>query len=314
MFGEWLIYAIISLILWGFVNAIDTFFVAEECYHNADEIIVVSSLFKIIGTAVVGGIFYQDMIKVDVINMLVAMGAGALLSFAFWFQIRATFMHNDNSLIHVFWNLSTPLITVLGWVMFEEQLSVTEYIGIGIVTIGAFIISFAKNEMEVDFWSFLYMIIPMIILYSFGEILGKYTEEIGKVDFWGSFPFVCLGQFAFGICLAISKRKSLSITDLWSRTMSGNWKLFLISETTELSALFFMMLAIAATPAIAYYATAEAFLPLIVIAVTAVVRTALNYFDRGFAFQNVFETNHMSGLTRKICATVIMAYGIYLIG
>lgn len=311
-FGEWLIYAILALVGWGAVNVMDTFFVEEEIYENATEGMIISSLFKAVGFFVVYGLFYKEAISVDLVNILLSILGGALLSGAFWFYFRAAMMYNDLSLVQVFWNLATPIVAVISWYVLDDKLEVTTYIGMGIVVIGAMLISFSRKSMNVELGKFFLLNIPLVILYSLSEVVIKYVEVSG-IDFWASFPYICLGQFLFGLQLLIFNWDSVQQNRLFERVSSGNWKLQIFSETVELGAFFFMMLSIAKTPAIAFHAVTEGFMPLVVIGVTGIAGFCMKKLGKSKSLSEVYKNNHTAGIWGKVFATVVMAVGIYFI-
>lgn len=311
-FGEWLIYATLAIACWGAVNVLDTFFVEEEIYENASEGMIVSSLFKIVGVLLVGGLFFAEAMKLSPTNIGLSMLGGALLSSAFWFYFRAAFLYNDLSLVQIFWNLSIPVIAFLGWRILDEKLNTYSYYGIAAIIFGAICISLSRKSFNVDFGKFFMINIPLVILYSLSQIVMKYVEEVGGVDFWGSFPYVCLGQVVFGIVLLICKWDDVQQDYLFERVYNGNWKLFISSEIIELVGLFFMMLSIAKTPAIAFHAVTEAFMPLMVIALTGITGVIMKAMGKSESLSEVYKNNHTAGIWSKVFATVVMAVGIYL--
>lgn len=312
-FREWLIYAVMAMACWGGVNVLDTFFVEEEIYDNANEGIIISSLFKIIGFFLVGGIFFEEAIGIGFDNAFLAMMAGVMLSVAFWFYFKAAFLYNDLSLVQIFWNLSIPLIAILSWILMGEKLQVISYLGIGIVFFGAVIVSFSKESANICLEKFFLIIIPLVICYSFAEIIMKYMEEVKTVGFWGSFPYVCLGQFLFGTVLLVFDWKAFRSKHLFRRVVYGNWRLFVLSEIIELGGVFFMMLAIAKTPSVTLFSVTESFMPLVVIVMTGLTGFIMKFLGKSDSLNVVYKKNHIAGIWGKILATVVMAVGIYLI-
>jgi drug/metabolite transporter (DMT)-like permease len=313
-FGDWLIYSTLALVCWGGVNVLDSFFVEEEVYENASEGMIVSSLFKILGTILVGGFFYQGIFDVGYSNIIFAMSGGALLSSAFWFYFKSAFVYNDLSLVQIFLNMTIPIVTILGIVFLGEELSLNSYIGIGIVFLGAMSIYFSENIPKVKLRTVLLLNIPLVILYSLSELVVRYVEEIKMADFWLIFPWICMGQFLFGLVLLFFNRKAVLKNKLFQRVASGNLKLFVFSEMLELLGLFFMMLAIARTTSVAFYTVAESFMPIVVVVMTGVSGYLMFVFKKGDSLQNIYKNNHLNGFWLKAFATTVMALGIYVIG
>jgi len=310
-FGEWLIYCILALVFYGAVNVLDTFFVEEEIYENANEGIIVGSIFKILGFIIVGGLFFDQFMTVDFLNAVLAILAGLFLSAAFWFYFRAAFVYNDLSLVQIFWNLSVPLIAIIGWFFLDEKFSFINYFGMVLVVLGAGFVSFSKEGVPPTFKKFLLLNIPLIILYSFSETVMKYVEEWGNIDFWASFPYVCLGQVVFGIILLAINYKKIKKDKLYERIIGGNTHLFVFSEFLELGGMFFMMLAIAKTPAVVFYAVMETFMPLVVIMMTGIAGYIMNFLGKSESLKNIYKNNHIAGIKVKILAVIAMAIGIY---
>lgn len=315
LFGEWLVYAVISIFCWGMINVLDSYFVGcEDVYRDEYEGMIISSLYKIIGVAIVGGFFFTKVIDISLVNALLSMLGGILISTAFMFYFFAVFYHNDLSLVQVFWNFSTPLVVVLAWVFLGEELNTNAYIGIGIVFLGSIVISFSKNQFKDKLGKLFMILIPMIVFYSVSEVLMKYLEEGRHVEFGQSFPFLCLGQVLFGIILLIVRWRKIQGTGFIKRMAGQNWFLFLSSEGLEITALFFMQLAIVKTPSVSLFGAMEAFMPLMAILLAGASVFILKFFKRENVLKKVYSENMVSGLTAKIIATAMMMVGIYLIG
>lgn len=309
MFGEWLFYAVASIVCWGLVNVLDSYFIENKTYENIWDGTIVSSLYKIIGVVVLGGIFFTKVIEISLTGALLSMLGGALISAAFLFCFAAILYHNDMSLIQVVWNLSSPVVVVMGWFFLGEKFAPMAYVGMIIVFAGSFIISFQKDSFKCNLGKLLLFLIPMVLLYSVSEVLMKYVE-IRNTDFEQSFPFVCLGQVLFGSIVLIFRQNPKHIGGI----IKGNWYLFFSSEALELVGLFLMQLAIAKTPSIALFGVVESFMPVMVVVLTGVSIFLLKIFKRGKTLERVYEENMLAGLPVKIIATAIMMIGVYLIG
>ncbi len=309
MFGKWLFYAVASLICWGLVNVLDSYFIENKTYENIWDGTIVSSLYKIIGVVIMGGIFFTKVVEISLMGALLSMLGGALISAAFLFCFAAILYHNDMSLIQVVWNLSSPVVVVMGWFFLGEEFAPLAYVGMIVVFAGSFIVSFQKDSFKCNLGKLLLFLIPMVILYSASEVLMKYVE-IQKIDFEQSFPFVCLGQVLFGSIILIFRRNPKHI----GRLIKENWYLFFSSEALELIGLFLMQLAIAKTPSIALFGVAESFMPVMVIILTGICIFLLKIFKRGKTLERVYEENMLAGLPAKVIATAVMMVGIYLIG
>ncbi|HSA08435.1 MAG TPA: hypothetical protein P5099_03635 [Candidatus Moranbacteria bacterium] len=309
MFGEWLIYAVASIVCWGLVNVLDSYFIENKTYENIWDGTIVSSLYKIIGVVILGGIFFTKVVEISLAGALLSMLGGALISAAFLFCFAAILYHNDMSLIQVVWNLSSPVVVVMGWFFLGEKFAPLAYVGMIVVFAGSFIVSFQKDSFKCNLGKLLLFLIPMVILYSASEVLMKYVE-IQKIDFEQSFPFVCLGQVLFGSIILIFRQNPKHV----GRIVKENWHLFFSSEALELIGLFLMQLAIAKTPSIALFGVVESFMPVMVVVLTGVCIFLLKIFKRGKTLERVYEENMLAGLPAKVIATAVMMAGIYLIG
>lgn len=309
MFGEWLIYAVASIVCWGLINVLDSYFVESKIYENMWDGMIVSSLYKVLGVALIGGIFFTKVLEISLMNAFLAMLGGALISAAYMSYFAAILYYNDTPLIQVAWILSSPLVVVLGWLFLGEEFSTKTYIGMGIVFLGAFAISFSKDSFKCKLTKFALLLMPMVILYSVSEVLMKYVEELRNVGFGQSFPFLCLGQVLFGMVLLVIRRNPKQI----GRIIKKNFGLFFFSEALELLGLFLMQLGIAKAPSISFFGVVEAFMPVMVIALTGISIFFLKIFKRGDTLKKIYEENMLSGLSAKIIATVIMMVGVYLI-
>ncbi|MEI6587586.1 MAG: hypothetical protein WCO05_01410 [Candidatus Moraniibacteriota bacterium] len=310
MIGEWLIYAVASIVCWGLVNVLDSFFIGSKVYENMWDGMIVSSLYKILGVLLIGGIFFTKVMEVSLASALLAMLGGALISAAYMSCFAAMLYYNDAPLVQLVWVLSSPLVVVLGYFFLGEEFTPKAYVGMAVVFLGAFVVSFTKGSFKCKLGKFALLLVPMVVLYSASEVLMKYVEEMRNIDFEQSFPFVCLGQALFGIVLLVIRRNPRHI----GRIISQNWKLFFFGEALELVGLFLMQLGIAKSPSIALFGVVEAFMPVMVISLTCVTVFFLKIFKRGAILERIYEENMLSGLPFKIIATAIMMSGVYFIG
>ncbi|EKE11549.1 MAG: hypothetical protein ACD_15C00062G0001, partial [uncultured bacterium] len=312
--GEWVVYMVMSLVCFGGVNVMDTFFIKEEIYEDVYEIIIVSSLFKAIGIILVGSIFFAEALALSWNVILFSMLGGALLSLSFLFCGIALFEYNDMSLIHVFWGLSTPVTTVMAWFFFEENLGMMSYIGIGVIVFGATLMKFSKKSLQCGLEKFfLLLMVPLIVFYSLSEVVMKHVEEGMGADFWATFAWVCAGQVVFGLLIMIVRYKKIRDAKLLRRiAQAENRNLFCISEIFELAGVFFMMFAIAESPSVSYYAVAESFMPIIVVILTGATGVIMNFLGKSQSVAEVFRENHLPGVGMTILASFVMAGGVCL--
>lgn len=315
-FGEWLIYVVSSIFLYGLVQVLDCYFVERgDVYKDEYEGMIISSVYKILGVAIVGGIYFTKTMEISFVNALLAVAGGILMSGAFLFYFFAIFEHNDGSLLQMFWNLAIPLIVVFAWLFLGERLEINTYLGIGIVFVGGTLIYVSKEVFHCEnFGKFMLFMIPMVILYALSDVLMKYVEEGRKVEFGQSFPFLCLGQVLFGGMLLLVRRKKIQGTGFIKRIAGQNWFLFVSSEALELAALFFMQLSIAKTPSVSFHGTMEAFMPVMVIIISFISIFFLKFFGKGEIIKRIHDEYLSSGLLVKLTATAVMMVGIYLIG
>jgi drug/metabolite transporter (DMT)-like permease len=269
---------------------------------------IVSSIFKIIGVVLVGGIFFTQVLEISFVGAILSMIGGALISAAYMSCFAALLYHNDSPLVQIVWNTTSPVVVILGYFFLGEEFSSKAYIGMGIVFLGAFAVSFSKDAFNCKLTKFILLLIPMIAMYSCSEVLMKYVEQ-GNVDFQQSFPFVCLGQVSFGLVLLAIRRNPKQIGEI----IKNNQLLFFVSEAVELLGLFLMQLGITKAPSIALFGVVEAFMPVAVIMLTCISIFFLKIFKRGDVLEKVYEENMLSGLSIKIIATAIMMIGVYLI-
>lgn len=310
-FGPWLIYQVLALVCFAIINVIDTFFVSEERYRDANEVMIVSSLFKVIGIIVVGLLFYSQVLAVPLFDIGIAVAAGFLFALSYWHQMRALFSHNDVGIVQVFWNLSTPLTTLLAWLFLHEELRSTAYIGVGIVTIGAMVVSFVRTASTSRFFVSIFW---MVVIYSFAELLTRFSNVMDNVDPTITFPYICAGQLLFGGILWFATRKEVRKFHLFERTLAKeNALLFLISETFEILSLFFMTSALRMAPLTAYYVTTSSFLPIVIMITLVFTNMGLRFYGKGLKFQEMFEVHHRYGWWIKGGAALLMVYGLSLI-
>ncbi|OGR23582.1 MAG: hypothetical protein A2277_19730 [Desulfobacterales bacterium RIFOXYA12_FULL_46_15] len=78
--SEWLIYAIASIACWGLVNVLDSYLIERKIWENCWDGMVISSLFKIFGVLIVGGLYFKTAMDISLANALLSMMGGALIS------------------------------------------------------------------------------------------------------------------------------------------------------------------------------------------------------------------------------------------
>jgi drug/metabolite transporter (DMT)-like permease len=223
------------------------------------------------------------------------------------------FKYNDMALIHVFWGLSTPVTAVLAWFFLKEDLGMASYAGMAIIVVGAVLLSFSKKSLKCNLASFSLMMIPLVVFYSLSEVVMKHVEEGLHGDFWATFPWVCVGQVIFGLILLAVRYKKVKEEKLFQRiTNAKNRNLFVISEMFELLGTFFMMLSIAKTPSVTYFAVMDSFLPLMVIILTGITGSVMILLGKSKSLSVVFKENHLAGIVAKVAAIMMMAFGVYV--
>ncbi|HCU70713.1 MAG TPA: hypothetical protein DIC35_03075 [Candidatus Moranbacteria bacterium] len=312
-FGEWMLYAIPFLMFFSAVNVMDTFFIAEEIYKDAYETMIVSSLFKIIGIIIVGAVFFKETLALPLEVIALSVLGGILLSISFLFCSMSLFKYNDMALIHVFWGLSTPVTAVMAWFFLKEDLGIASYLGMAVIIVGAGLLSFSKKSLKCNLGSFSLMMIPLIVFYSLSEVVMKHVEEGLHADFWATFSWVCVGQVIFGLILLAVRYGKVKERKLFQRIANAkNRNLFVISEMFELLGTFFMMLSIAKTPSVTYFAVMDSFLPLMVIILTGTTGSVMIMLGKSKSLSVVFKENHLAGIAAKVAAIIMMAFGVYV--
>lgn len=306
---EWLIYAIASIACWGFVNVLDSYLIERKIWENCWDGMVISSLFKIFGVLIVGGLFFGRAIEISYTDAFLSIMGGALISASYIFCFAAMLYYNDVPLVQLVWNLSSPLVVVLGYFFLGEAFSSITYFGMAIVFLGALAISFSKDSLNCRLSRFALLLIPMVVFYSVSEVLMKFVEETRNVELGQSFPFLCLGQVLFGSAILVSRRNPAHI----GRLIRQNWRFFLSGEALELLGLFIMQLAIVKTPSISLFGVVEAFMPVMVIGLTGLSIIVLKVFQKEKILKKVYDENMLSALPVKIVATLIMMAGVYFI-
>ena len=309
MFGLWLIYAFAFLFFWGLVNVLDSYFIESEIYDNVWDGIIVSSLFKVFGILIIGGIFFSQLFQISLLAAVLSMLVGAFMSLAYLFAFLAILHHNDTPLLQVVWNLSSPLVVVLALIFLGEVFSLKTYAGMLIVFLGSFVIYFQKGSFGGKLKKFVLFSIPMVVLYSVSEVFLKYVEEGLGASFGQSFTFLCLGQVVFGTIILLSRRNAKHVFQL----VKKNFSLFFFGEVIELLGLFFMVLAVIKSPAVSLVAVAESFMPVAIILLTFGMIPVLKIFKRGKLIKKIYDEKMITGLPVKIIATLMMAIGAYLI-
>lgn len=320
---HWLLLAFLAPMFWAAVNLLDVYFV-DGVYRDEFDGLIISSFFQILPIAVVllflridfgsfVGFSYSDgVIGLDKFLWL-ALAGGLAFNFSFYFYYKALFNTNDSALLQIFWGLTIVVVPVLSFLLWGERLSLYIYLGMAITLLGVTILSASKKFQAKIFSRYSLIMVGAVFFLSLAMVLeGKAYESLagrglGDQGFLLGFLFFALGAFLSGLIFSIIKKRNP-----WP-LLKKYWKVFILLEGMTSLGNFTSQRAIDVSPSVSYVATAETFVPVFILGFSLLVLFfSSNLLKiKSLVIERVYG-GQLNGVWLKIVATLIMAFGVYI--
>ncbi|MBT5503197.1 EamA family transporter [Candidatus Falkowbacteria bacterium] len=193
----WIIFTLIAMLLWTVVNIMDKYIIGHEL---RDPILV---------TTVFGFTIYLLFILVAVLNggviipvwmVIMAMLAGIIYSTGLGFYYMAMKKVEVSRLAPM---LSTEplLISAIAFFVFQERLSIMNYIGILLIITGAVLITHRKSEAKSKLFKFYVFAFVAMMFFALRNILIKYVSS--GIDFWPMLFWFGIGGIVVPLVLLV---------------------------------------------------------------------------------------------------------------
>ncbi|MEK7172660.1 MAG: DMT family transporter [Patescibacteria group bacterium] len=305
--SHWLILAFLAPMFWALVNIIDVYFVGKV-YRDALDGTIIAGLFHILPWLAL--IFFLKINTSQLINMnqtlLIALLGGVLNISAFYFYFKTLFNRNDVALLQIIWGLTVVAVPVLSFLFWGEILPFYKYLGMGVVLLGATMLSMSKGLRSKISRRYLGTMLGAVVFLSLSMVFQDraYSDlaakGLGNQGFLLGFLFFSLGAFLTGLFFAIVNQRNP-----WP-LIKKYFKIFLVLEGAAFLGNFASQGAISVAPSVSFVAAVETFVPVFVLLFSLLII----FFAP--SLKKIYQ-EQIGGIWVKIIATVVMVVGVYLI-
>jgi len=321
---HWLLLSFCAPMLWAIVNIIDVYFV-KEVYDDEMDGTIMSGLFQIIPWFVLIFFLPWGNFKVLWTNfygysiipnflMVYALFGGFLFVSSFYFYFKALFKHADTALVQIIWSLTVVIVPAISFFIGAEQLPMIKYIGMGVVLLGAILLSLSnkiRNKFSVRYMSIMLAAVFLLSLSMIfeGEAYTRILDyNFGDQGFLFIFALFSLGAFLAGVFFTILVKRNPIIL------IKKYWKVFFVAEGISFVGTLASQRSIDVAPSVSYVATVETFVPVFIIFFSLIILVYLSKIAKvGNGVIEAIYREQLDGVWIKIIATVVMGVGVYLI-
>ncbi len=308
LWNNWFLIAFIAPIFWALVNLIDIYFVAEV-YDNEYDGAVVIGLTQIVPWLTVP---FLGLVFPAKEFIFIAMSGGFFLVVSYFFYFKALFRDGDAALIQIIQNTFAVVVPILAFALLQEKLSLMQYGGIAITFIGVTTLAGGGKMKNEKFWPIASIMSGSVIFFSLNIIFTRELYTL-SVPFYSVILFYSLGGVMGGLFFYMLKILRHGAGNLFNigRQYIG-W--FIFSELVVLGGVMTSQRAIETSPAVSLVSMIESLQPAFIVVLSALIFFAFRFFSHKYEdLAKQIYNDQLSGLTHKIVAIVIMAFGVYLI-
>lgn len=235
-----LIFAFVTSILWSLVAILDKLVLSR--YRVGTRIVI---LFHIIFGAFIGILlspfyFRFECVGLNILVVIFVTAAFYLASLYYYF--KAVSLEEISRVVAM--SYLTPLfVAVLGKIFLKENLTSLQYVGVIMVSIGAFSISSSSEQLFKINKSLIYMFLSSIFLAT-DSILTKFL--LMKCDFWNVFIMLRIAVFVIAVPVILKSvenfklQGNLNVSEFFSKMKIGY---ILASEVLYLTGIIFFLIA-----------------------------------------------------------------------
>lgn len=314
--SHWLILAFLAPMSWALVNIIDVYFIGKV-YKDALDGTIIASIFQVFPWIILAFFLKIDISQfinfgthgssfwIDPI-LFVALFGGFLFTASLYFYFKALFNHNDVALLEIIWSLTVIAVPIISLFLFGEKLSFYKYLGMGVVLLGATMLSMSRGLRSKISSRYIWIMVGAVIFLSFSMVFEDkvYSDltarGLNNNGFLVGFLFFSIGSFLTGIFFAIAgKRNPFPLIKKYL-------KILLILEGISSFGSLASQGAISVAPSVSYVAALETFIPVFILLFSGLILLCVPSLKKIYGEQ-------LNGIWVKVIATVIMVVGVYII-
>ncbi len=229
---SWFFIALGAPFLWALTNIADQYLVAKYSVEKRGSggLVLFSSLIGIV-IAIFIGIFMRGIFDISFVDKLLLVGVGGIT--ILWVILYLFALEGDDVSSIVPWFLTIPVFGyILGYFFLDENLSLMQFIGAGVILIGVLIISVDFSGTKRKFkWASVSSMLLACFLIAVAGVIFKYVT-VGE-DFWVSsfWEYAGLGSFGILIYVLVPKYRK----DFILMNKKGGAQIFILNTASELA-------------------------------------------------------------------------------
>lgn len=194
----WLIYTLIALVLWAIVNIIDKHVVSVDL---RDEISV-TRIFGLVMSFffIIVSLFFEPSLLKSSISMS-GLVAGLIYVLAIYFYYYAMRREEVSRFVPIV-ESQVVIASLAAFFLFNERFLLVNYVGIGLVLMGVFLISYKKEKRQRVANSIAFFIFLSIVFFVVRNLLFKYSDLQGH-SFWVTIFWTGIGGIILPVIFSI---------------------------------------------------------------------------------------------------------------
>ena len=319
---HWLVVSFAAPALWALVNIIDVYFV-KGIYLDELDGTIISGLFQMVPWLVLGFFFRADTAGAFFAGGVwpwfapeawLGFAGGLFFTAAFYFYFKALFSHSDAALLQIMWSLTIVVVPALSFFLWGETLPIIKYAGMGIVLVGAVTFTLSKTLQLRASGRYVAIMMCAVFLLSLGMVCEDraYTlladKGLGDQAFLAGFLLFSLGAFAGGILFALFFRRNP-----WP-LLKKYAAVFVVIEGVSFLGTLASQRAISLSPSVSFVAAVETMVPAFIALYSVLIMLfAVRLFGKSARALPQMYREQLAGWPVKLCATLAMAAGVYII-
>ena len=314
----WLVLAVGASAIVGITILTDAYLFNGGVYKNAIEPTVISGLLQLTPCFIIPlwmgeRIAAVQMDVVTVVIALVAIIAGIANVGAWGFYFKAMRIHQDGVGIAVLWNLLIATVPVVAYFTIGEELRMEQYIGIGMLFLGATIASYRKKTEaggKVVLFMLLAVALMTVSVIMLKDVFAMFEARRESEVFWKGFLPFALGEGLVGMAVffIMTRRETIQLGGIVKRF----WPIFLLTEGGQVVAEIFSARALSEGAA-SLVTAVDGLIGAFVVTVSILVAWMLKGTRRGLLAEEV-EQKQIGSIGQKLVGIVLVTIGAYLIG
>ncbi|MBI4174919.1 MAG: DMT family transporter, partial [Candidatus Aenigmarchaeota archaeon] len=182
----WVIFALITPIMWALNDILDKFILTKRL-RSAYTFNVLTMVFDAIPLVLIAAIFPITFIYPW---SLVGFAAGILIVPELYFYNKAM-VQEEASRVGALTNIDPIFVAIMGFFLLNEPLGAAKYAGIGLLVVGAVLISYerakGKGAKRFIISPALALMIAYSVIFAFDSVISDHT--LNFYDFWSFYAF-----------------------------------------------------------------------------------------------------------------------------